>query len=196
MYVIALPGADDDGDQHQQPDAARRRRRSTLLAIVYLTLVWSLSWGIRRLERHLALPEAALMPDWAEPVARYILQEGLPNTLRVAVIAVIGSTLIGVVLGTLLTIHFRPLRAADPALRRGLPRPADPRDGLRGVLPAPDDLAGARVLAAQRGHDRAHRSGAARRWPRRRAAPCSRSRASSTTPRPRSASAGSAATPT
>ena len=31
----------------------------TLLAIVYLTLVWSLSWGIRRLERHLALPEAS-----------------------------------------------------------------------------------------------------------------------------------------
>ena len=29
----------------------------TLLAIVYLTLVWSLSYGIRRLERHLALPE-------------------------------------------------------------------------------------------------------------------------------------------
>jgi His/Glu/Gln/Arg/opine family amino acid ABC transporter permease subunit len=29
----------------------------TLLAIVYLSLVWSLSWGIRRLERHLALPE-------------------------------------------------------------------------------------------------------------------------------------------
>ena len=31
----------------------------TLLAIVYLTLVWSLSWGIRRLERHLALPETS-----------------------------------------------------------------------------------------------------------------------------------------
>jgi polar amino acid transport system permease protein len=31
----------------------------TLLGIVYLTLVWSLSWGIRRLERQLALPEAA-----------------------------------------------------------------------------------------------------------------------------------------
>jgi polar amino acid transport system permease protein len=31
----------------------------TLLAIVYLTLVWSLSWGIRRLERHLALPEVS-----------------------------------------------------------------------------------------------------------------------------------------
>ncbi len=49
------------------------------------------------------------MPDWVEPVARYMLQEGLPNTLRVAVIAVIGSALIGIVLGTLLTIHFRPL---------------------------------------------------------------------------------------
>ena len=51
------------------------------------------------------------MPDWAEPVARYILEEGLPNTLRVAVVAVVGSTLIGVLLGTLLTIPFRPLRA-------------------------------------------------------------------------------------
>ena len=30
----------------------------TVLAIVYLTLVWSLSWAIRRLERRLALPEA------------------------------------------------------------------------------------------------------------------------------------------
>ena len=30
-----------------------------LLAIVYLTLVWSLSWAIRRLERHLALPETS-----------------------------------------------------------------------------------------------------------------------------------------
>lgn len=29
----------------------------TVLAVVYLTLVWSLSWGIRRLERHLALQE-------------------------------------------------------------------------------------------------------------------------------------------
>src|SRR3954471_16305016 len=31
----------------------------TLLGVVYLTLVWSLSWGIRRLEHRLALPEAA-----------------------------------------------------------------------------------------------------------------------------------------
>jgi His/Glu/Gln/Arg/opine family amino acid ABC transporter permease subunit len=30
----------------------------TVLGIVYLTLVWSLSWGIRKLETRLALPEA------------------------------------------------------------------------------------------------------------------------------------------
>jgi polar amino acid transport system permease protein len=47
------------------------------------------------------------VPEWFEPVARYILLEGLPGTLRVSAIAVVGSTLIGVVLGTLLTIDFR-----------------------------------------------------------------------------------------
>jgi polar amino acid transport system permease protein len=51
------------------------------------------------------------MPDWVEPVARYILQEGLPGTLRVSAFALLGSTLIGVVLGTLITIRFRPLQA-------------------------------------------------------------------------------------
>src|SRR5262249_29325464 len=35
---------------------------------------------------------------------------GLPNTLRVAAIALVAGTLMGVVIGTLLTIHFRPLR--------------------------------------------------------------------------------------
>src|SRR3954467_1162462 len=50
------------------------------------------------------------MPDWASPVARYILEEGLPGMLRVAVVSLIGSTIIGITLGTLLTIHFRPSR--------------------------------------------------------------------------------------
>ena len=44
------------------------------------------------------------MPDWVEPVVRYILTEGLPATLRVSAISVVGSALIGVV------------RLADPAL--------------------------------------------------------------------------------
>src|SRR6185503_17328301 len=50
-------------------------------------------------------------PDWAGPVAHYVLHEGLPGTLHVGAIAIIGSALIGVVLGTLLTIDFLPSRA-------------------------------------------------------------------------------------
>ena len=51
------------------------------------------------------------MPEWVEPVARYILTEGLPGTLRVSAIAVVGSALIGVVFGTLMTIKFLPTQA-------------------------------------------------------------------------------------
>ena len=51
------------------------------------------------------------MPEWVEPVARYILFEGLPGTAKVAAIAVVGSALIGVLFGTLMTIKFLPLQA-------------------------------------------------------------------------------------
>jgi polar amino acid transport system permease protein len=51
------------------------------------------------------------VPDWVEPVARYILQEGLPGTLRVSAFALVGSLLVGVTLGTLITIRFLPSRA-------------------------------------------------------------------------------------
>jgi polar amino acid transport system permease protein len=51
------------------------------------------------------------MPSWVDPVAHYMLHEGLKNTLRVAVFAVIGSTVVGVLLGTLMTIRFLPLRS-------------------------------------------------------------------------------------
>lgn len=50
------------------------------------------------------------IPDWVGPVARYMLEEGLVNTLEIAGIALIGSTLIGITLGTLLTIRFLPSR--------------------------------------------------------------------------------------
>jgi polar amino acid transport system permease protein len=50
------------------------------------------------------------MPDWAGPVARYIFEVGLPATLRISAVAVVGSAAIGIVLGTLLTIEFRPSR--------------------------------------------------------------------------------------
>jgi polar amino acid transport system permease protein len=51
------------------------------------------------------------LPDWVEPVARYIVEVGLRNTLKLSAIALVGSTLIGITLGTLLTIRFLPTRA-------------------------------------------------------------------------------------
>jgi polar amino acid transport system permease protein len=52
------------------------------------------------------------VPSWVEPVFRYILTEGLPNTLWVSAVAVTGACSLGVLLGTLLTIRFAPSRAA------------------------------------------------------------------------------------
>ncbi|HLE98491.1 MAG TPA: amino acid ABC transporter permease [Gaiellaceae bacterium] len=51
------------------------------------------------------------VPDWVEPVARYMLEEGLANTLKISGVALVGSSLIGITLGTLLTIRFLPSRA-------------------------------------------------------------------------------------
>jgi polar amino acid transport system permease protein len=51
------------------------------------------------------------MPDWVEPVAHYMLHVGLPATLRIAALAVVGSVSVGLVLGTLMTIRFPPLQA-------------------------------------------------------------------------------------
>jgi polar amino acid transport system permease protein len=48
------------------------------------------------------------LPDWFRPVAEYMLREGLPETLRLAVIAVTASLVVGLLLGTLMTIRFRP----------------------------------------------------------------------------------------
>jgi polar amino acid transport system permease protein len=64
------------------------------------------------------------MPGWVEPVARYMFETGLPGTLKIAVIAVVASTLIGVTLGTLLTIRFwlsRSLIRGYIEVWRGLP---------------------------------------------------------------------------
>ena len=55
---------------------------------------------------------ALSLPVWVEPVARYVLEVGLPATLRVSAVAVIGSTVLGILFGTLITIRFRPLQLA------------------------------------------------------------------------------------
>lgn len=51
------------------------------------------------------------LPEWVEPVARYVVEVGLRNTLKLSAIALAGSSLIGITLGTLLTIRFLPTRA-------------------------------------------------------------------------------------
>jgi His/Glu/Gln/Arg/opine family amino acid ABC transporter permease subunit len=51
------------------------------------------------------------LPDWVRPVVDYMLTEGLPGTLRIAAVSLLGSALIGITFGTLLTINFRPSRA-------------------------------------------------------------------------------------
>jgi len=51
------------------------------------------------------------LPDWVEPTARYMFEVGLPGTLRIAAFSLVASAVVGVVLGTLLTIRFLPSRA-------------------------------------------------------------------------------------
>ena len=51
------------------------------------------------------------LPDWVEPTVRYMAEQGLEGTLRIAGAALAGSAVIGILLGTLLTIDFRPTRA-------------------------------------------------------------------------------------
>jgi polar amino acid transport system permease protein len=51
------------------------------------------------------------LPDWVGPVAHYMLHEGLVGTLKIAAISLVGSTLVGITLGTLMTIRFLPSRA-------------------------------------------------------------------------------------
>jgi polar amino acid transport system permease protein len=48
------------------------------------------------------------LPDWFRPVAEYMLREGLPETIKLSVISVTASLIVGLLLGTLITIRFRP----------------------------------------------------------------------------------------
>ena len=67
---------------------------------------------------------ALSIPDWSSDTLRYMLEEGLVNTLKIAAISLVGAVVVGVTLGTLLTIKFAPLRAVIRAyieVWRGLP---------------------------------------------------------------------------
>jgi polar amino acid transport system permease protein len=66
----------------------------------------------------------AFLPDWAGPVVHYMLHTGLKETLRIALFSVVGSAVVGVLLGTILTIRFWPTRAVVRLyieIWRGLP---------------------------------------------------------------------------
>ena len=134
--------------------------------------------------------------DWAEPVVHYIILDGLPGTLRVSAVAVVGSALIGVTLGTLLTIKFLPLQALIRLyieVFRGLPILVTVFIVYFGLPSVSRGLEFGRRSSPPRSRSS---SGGARRSPRRRGVPSSRSRASSTRRRRRSGSAGSAGTGT
>jgi hypothetical protein len=47
-------------------------------------------------------------PSWVEPTAEQLFEVGLRGTLRIAAFSVLASALIGIVLGTLLSIRFVP----------------------------------------------------------------------------------------
>jgi polar amino acid transport system permease protein len=51
------------------------------------------------------------MEDWVRPVAEYMAREGLKHTFQIAGESVVLSTIVGVVLGTLLTLRWAPIRA-------------------------------------------------------------------------------------
>jgi polar amino acid transport system permease protein len=51
-----------------------------------------------------------VIPDWFRPIAEYMLREGLPETLRLAVISLVASAVVGILLGTLMTIRVKPLQ--------------------------------------------------------------------------------------
>ena len=133
-----------------------------------------------------------LVPDWFRPVAEYMLREGLPETLRLAAIALVASMAVGLLLGTLMTIRFFPLRwliRFYVEVWRGLPI-------LVTVLfiywlPAFDIGTFHVQLNAYQSAALALSLWAALRSRRRRGAPSSRSRRSSTRPPPLWASAGS-----
>jgi His/Glu/Gln/Arg/opine family amino acid ABC transporter permease subunit len=66
----------------------------------------------------------ATRPPWWDPVQHQILYPALKETARMAALSVLGATVIGLVLGTLLTIRFWPTRTLIRAyieIWRGLP---------------------------------------------------------------------------
>ncbi len=97
-----------------------------VLALTYLVIVWVAvdhDPGARGAPAP-ARGGAMSFPDWLGPVLDYMFSEGLRGTLIISVESVAASAIVGVVLGTLMTVRFWPLRALIRLyieLWRGLP---------------------------------------------------------------------------
>ena len=50
------------------------------------------------------------LPNWVGPVAHYMVHTGVPETLKLAAGSVVGAGIVGIVLGTFLTVRWLPLR--------------------------------------------------------------------------------------
>jgi His/Glu/Gln/Arg/opine family amino acid ABC transporter permease subunit len=75
------------------------RRITWAMTIVFLAIAipWFVHWYQTR-------------PVWWDPVLRYMIHTGLKETVRMAVLSVTGATLVGIALGVLITIRFKPLQ--------------------------------------------------------------------------------------
>jgi polar amino acid transport system permease protein len=71
-----------------------------------------ITWAMVAVFLAIAVPWAVdwyrTRPEWWDPVLRYMIHTGLKETVRMAVLSVLGATAIGLVLGTLITIRFKP----------------------------------------------------------------------------------------
>jgi len=73
-----------------------------------------ITWAMVAVFLAIAVPWAVdwyrTRPEWWDPVLRYMIHTGLKETVRMAVLSVLGATVIGLVLGTLITIRVKPLQ--------------------------------------------------------------------------------------
>jgi polar amino acid transport system permease protein len=80
---------------------SRRSDRIVTLAMLAVFLAIAIPWLVHWYQTRQA---------WWDPILRYMIHTGLEETVRMAVLSVLGAASVGILLGTLITIRFRPLQ--------------------------------------------------------------------------------------
>jgi polar amino acid transport system permease protein len=75
----------------------RRITWAMLAVFLAIAIPWFVDWYRTR-------------PEWWDPVLHYMIHTGLKETVRMAVLSVLGATLVGITFGVLITIRFKPLQ--------------------------------------------------------------------------------------